>query len=39
METMKFKSENTAKTQDLTIDEQLKVGVRAFDLRPERTLY
>jgi len=29
-------SESTAKTQDLTIDEQLKVGVRVFDLRPER---
>lgn len=32
----KMISENTAKTQDLTIDEQLKVGVRVFDLRPER---
>ena len=29
-------SESTAKTQDLTIDEQLKAGVRVFDLRPER---
>ncbi len=31
-------SESTAKAQDLTIDEQLKVGVRVFDLRPERVL-
>jgi len=29
-------SESLAKTQDLTIDEQLKAGVRVFDLRPER---
>ena len=29
-------AEGTAKTQDLTISEQLKVGVRVFDLRPER---
>ncbi len=28
--------EMTAKCQDLTIAEQLKVGVRVFDLRPER---
>lgn len=27
--------ESMAKCQDLTIDEQLKVGVRVFDLRPE----
>ncbi len=27
--------EMTAKAQDLTISEQLKVGVRVFDLRPE----
>ena len=31
-------SEGTAKAQDLTISEQLKVGVRVFDLRPERVL-
>jgi hypothetical protein len=31
-------AEGTAKTQDLTISEQLKVGVRVFDLRPERVL-
>ena len=31
-------AELTSKTQDLTIDEQLKVGVRVFDLRPERVL-
>lgn len=30
--------ETSAKAQDLTIDEQLKVGVRVFDLRPERCL-
>ena len=29
-------AESTAKTQDLTIKEQLKVGMRVFDLRPER---
>ena len=29
-------SESLAKTQDLTIDEQLKAGVRVFDLRYER---
>ncbi len=29
--------EMTAKCQDLTILEQLKTGVRVFDLRPERT--
>jgi hypothetical protein len=29
-------AESTAKTQDLTIREQLKVGMRVFDLRPER---
>ena len=29
---------SAATTQDLTIDEQLKVGVRVFDLRPERVL-
>ncbi len=29
--------ELTAKCQDLTIAEQLKIGVRVFDLRPERT--
>jgi len=29
--------EMTAKCQDLTIAEQLKIGVRVFDLRPERT--
>ena len=34
----KLMSENIAKTQDLTIDEQLKVGVRVFDLRPEHVL-
>ncbi len=28
--------EMTAKCQDLTIAEQLKIGVRVFDLRPER---
>ncbi len=27
--------EGIATTQDLTIDEQLKVGIRVFDLRPE----
>ena len=30
--------EMTAKCQDLTINEQLKVGVRVFDLRPEHVL-
>ena len=30
--------EISAKCQDLTIVEQLKVGVRVFDLRPERVL-
>ena len=30
--------EMTAKCQDLTINEQLKVGVRVFDLRPEYVL-
>ena len=30
--------EMTAKCQDLTIKEQLKVGVRVFDLRPEHVL-
>ena len=29
-------AEASAKTQDLTIKEQLKVGMRVFDLRPER---
>ena len=29
-------AEASAKTQDLTIREQLKVGMRVFDLRPER---
>jgi len=29
--------ELSAKCQDLTISEQLKIGVRVFDLRPERT--
>ncbi len=29
-------AEVSAKTQDLTIKEQLKVGMRVFDLRPER---
>ena len=29
-------AEVAAKTQDLTIQEQLKVGMRVFDLRPER---
>ena len=29
-------AEASAKTQDLTIREQLKTGVRVFDLRPER---
>ena len=29
-------AELTAKTQDLTVKEQLKVGMRVFDLRPER---
>ena len=33
-----FAFEMTAKCQDLTISEQLKVGVRVFDLRPERDL-
>ena len=33
-----FIHEMTAKCQDLTIQEQLKVGVRVFDLRPERDL-
>ena len=28
-------SEMMAKTQDLTINEQLKIGMRVFDLRPE----
>ena len=32
----KLVAELTAKTQDLTIKEQLKVGMRVFDLRPER---
>ena len=27
-----------AKTQDLTVREQLKIGMRVFDLRPERVL-
>ena len=31
-------AEMTAKTQDLTISEQLKVGMRVFDLRPEHVL-
>lgn len=30
--------EMMAKTQDLTVSEQLKIGVRVFDLRPERNL-
>ena len=29
-------AEASAKTQDLTIREQLKVGMRVFDIRPER---
>ena len=29
-------AEASAKTQDLTIGEQLKLGMRVFDLRPER---
>ena len=33
-----FAYELTAKCQDLTINEQLKVGVRVFDLRPEHDL-
>ena len=33
-----FAFELTAKCQDLTISEQLKVGVRVFDLRPEHDL-
>ena len=33
-----FAFELTAKCQDLTINEQLKVGVRVFDLRPEHDL-
>lgn len=33
-----FAGEMSAKCQDLTILEQLKVGVRVFDLRPERVL-
>ena len=33
-----FAFEMTAKYQDLTIKEQLKTGVRVFDLRPERDL-
>lgn len=33
-----FAFEMTAKCQDLTIKEQLKIGVRVFDLRPERDL-
>ena len=31
-------AEVTAKTQDLTILEQLKVGMRVFDLRPEHAI-
>ena len=31
-------AELMARTQDLTIDEQLKVGVRVFDVRPERNI-
>ncbi len=31
-------AEAGAKTQDLTIREQLKLGVRVFDLRPERVM-
>ncbi len=37
-EIIAFVFEMSAKCQDLTIQEQLKVGVRAFDLRPERDL-
>lgn len=33
-----FALEMTAKCQDLTVKEQLKAGVRVFDLRPERDL-
>ena len=33
-----FAFEMTAKCQDLTIKEQLKAGVRVFDLRPEHDL-
>ena len=33
-----FIHEMTAKCQDLTIQEQLKVGMRVFDLRPEHDL-
>ena len=32
----RFIAEASAKTQELTIREQLKVGMRVFDLRPER---
>ena len=31
-------AEITSKTQDLTIREQLKIGMRVFDLRPEHVL-
>ena len=34
-ELMGIFSEMMAKTQDLTINEQLKIGMRVFDLRPE----
>lgn len=30
--------EMMAKTQDLTINEQLKIGMRVFDIRPERVV-
>ncbi len=35
-ELLGFMFELTAKCQDLTIQEQLKIGMRVFDLRPER---
>ena len=35
---LSFAYEMTAKCQDLTIKEQLKIGVRVFDLRPEHDL-
>ena len=35
---MSFIFEMTAKCQDLTISEQLKIGMRVFDLRPEHDL-
>ena len=37
-EILAFVFEMSAKCQDLTISEQLKIGVRVFDLRPEHDL-